>query len=1362
MATDRKRRFSFDRKHWVILFCLASLLSLALAYLFVYIPSNEKYLNERRFNAMQRIETNIEAKESNTYKLIESLTISLGDVAINPDSLKNFLKKSFSESQPLVFDHVISADSLMAMDSETVINEIPVNKMDAIHNDGNIQFTFIRKDSGRQIGLVMNYTVDRFFSPLLQGAGFDEFVVVLSGDIIYESFPSGLNGSNFDTLTHINKYLVGANSKKLSIANLDYQAFIQPFSLGKLNRDCFVLGLVKYEKYQTERTQLPAREALFILTAGILILILLPWLKLFNMGAKDRLTIMDGALSFVVAMLLVSIIFMAFATLAPRYQKLTISEGMEDIAKKIEKRSTAYIADMKVKLESLDRLACSDSSFQRNIARILDSSKIKSGTKYSTGKEKENDTLNWQQKQSIFRLTKSLSIYQVFWLGTEDGVEKFNWNAADYNGPPTNYSKRGYYRKQKKPVEDYSIEQVISWTTGLFRTIISCRSKIDTTRIVCLSFPLLPVSKPVLPGGYSFAITDIDGEVLYHSVDVRNLNENFPDETSDPALIRSAIRSHSAHHIETRYKGSETRLFIRPVSFDGFRYWVLVSYDKNFEAAKDTGAFTFTLVMLLVFFLIVFLQMLIVVWVSAKKSRLNVFRLETDWIWPRPSQHKVYQFAFIYHIYIFLLLIGFYYLANFLGYFYMLVIAVTNASIFINFLYALHYRYEKRITLIRYKKRNILTLVVISFIISFFAIWHLWEDTQQVFLFLLFQLISIGLAVYSYNRFNKRISDRNKEKADLAKMGRAPFINSYARMAISRLIISSGLPVLFFYQYAYNNQQAAQAHFKQLNYARKIFGNDSLQNNSATNMVNFYTDNYWIKDSIYTLTSLEKSPVKKPDKIAGELLNSLRIYHTSYTRDIDAAAKNALSDASFVFNPILGTLKRNASFSTDVQIPTGQIFRISSKKIGFKYPFLFDSISSALYWILLILSILALYPAIRRVIQQIFALDVPCETTTETLANKILNLSAGNKLNYLTGLPGSMKMGFLNAATSPEKRLVIDLFEIPDKNLVWSDSKMIIFNHFEYILYNKDACIKVLTLLEKILVSKEKPAIIIASTVHTDRAIQLIAKLFNDDKTHNPENVQDRFQVLLGHFNAIILPLKATDHGELDDWEKANQQKWMKEEFNVSPFIERLRLPLKETYFRKKEEKEEVQYSENRIIKFWQKGIYEIREWFDDSGAENGQKAIWSLQNISGIFYHHIWQSLSPDERYLVYDLAEEGLVNQTNKYHLSMLIQKGVVKRKEQFGQLELMNDSFRDFILISVNKAEALQIKDELKASGSWSELKTPIMLVVIGILVILIASQQEAFSTIIGYMTAIAALIPTLNALFSLVKPAAPAKT
>lgn len=1357
MATDRKRRFSFDRKHWVILFCLASLLSLALAYLFVYIPSNEKYLNERRFNAMQRIGTNIEAKETNTYKLIESLTIALGDEEINPDSLKYYLKKGFSESQPLVFDHIITADSLRGKGSDSAINEIPINKMDAIHKDGYIQFTFIRKDSARLNGLVMNYTVDRFFTPLLQGAGLDEFVVVLNGDIIYESFPSGLNGSNFDTLTHINKYLVGANSKKLSIANLDYQAFIQPFSLGKIKRDCFIMGLVKYEKYQTERTQLPAREALLILTAGILILILLPWLKLFNMGARDRLTIMDGALSFVVAMLLVSIIFMAFATLAPRYQKLTISKGMEDIAKKIENRSSAYITEMKVKLDSIDMLACSDSSLRRNIARILDSSKIKSGTNYSTGKERKNDTLTWQQKQSIFRLTKSLSIYQIFWLGTEDGIEKFNWNAADYNGPPTNFSKRSYYKKQRNPTEDYSIEQVISWTTGLFRTIISSRSKIDTSRIACLSFPLLPLNKPVLPGGYSFAITDINGEVLYHSVDVLNLNENFPDETSDQGFIRSAIRSHSAHHFETRYKGSETMVFVRPVSFDGFRYWVLVTYDKNFEAAKDTGAFTFTLVMLLVFFLIVFLQMLIVVWVSAKKSRLNVFRLETDWIWPRPSQHKVYQFASIHHVYIFVLLIGFYYLANFLGYFYMLIIAVTNASIFINFLYALHYKYENRVTLIRYKKRNILALIIISLITSFFAFWHLWEDTQQVLLFLLFQIISIDLAVSSYARFNKRISDRNKEKADLAKLGRAPFINSYARMAISRLIISSGLPVLFFYQYAYNNQQAAQAHYKQLNYAWKVFGNDSLQNKSAINMTNFYTDNYWIKDSISSKNNLERKPVKKPDKIAGELLNGLRIYHTSYSRDIDAAAKNAISDASFTFNPILGKLKRNASFSTDVKIPTGQFFRISSNKIGFKYPFLFDSISSALYWILLLLSILGLYLLIRRVIQQIFALDVPCETTTEALAKKILNLSAGNKLSYLTGLPGSMKMGFLNAATNPEKRLVIDLFEIPQEKLVWNDSNIIILNHFEYILFNKEACIKVLTLLEKILVSKEKPAIIIASTVHTDRAIQLISKLFSDDKTQIQENVQDRYQVLLGHFNAIILPLKATDQGELDDWEKANQQKWMKDEFSVSPFIERLRLPLKETYFRKKEEKDKIHYSKIRIIKFLQLKLHEVKEWFDDSGSENGQKAIWSLQNISGIFYHHIWQSLSPDERYLVYDLAEEGLVNQTNKYHLSMLIQKGVVKRKEQFGQLELMNDSFKDFILISVNKEEALQIKDELKASGSWSELKTPIMLLVIGILIILIASQQEAFSTIIGYMTAIAALIPTLNALFSIVKPA-----
>jgi hypothetical protein len=160
--------------------------------------------------------------------------------------------------------------------------------------------------------------------------------------------------------------------------------------------------------------------------------------------------------------------------------------------------------------------------------------------------------------------------------------------------------------------------------------------------------------------------------------------------------------------------------------------------------------------------------------------------------------------------------------------------------------------------------------------------------------------------------------------------------------------------------------------------------------------------------------------------------------------------------------------------------------------------------------------------------------------------------------------------------------------------------------------------------------------------------------------------------------------------------------------------------------------------------------------WFDESKSEHNERLTWSIQNMAEPFYHHIWESLCPEERFLIYDLAEEGLVNQTNKYHLSMLIQKGLIIRKELNGQPELMNDSFRSFVISSVDRAEALELQYEVKGTGSWSDLGRPLTLVTLGILAILLISQKQAYASVFGFLTAIGAAIPTLNTIFSVVKP------
>src|SRR4029078_5006091 len=68
----------------------------------------------------------------------------------------------------------------------------------------------------------------------------------------------------------------------------------------------------------------------------------------------------------------------------------------------------------------------------------------------------------------------------------------------------------------------------------------------------------------------------------------------------------------------------------------------------------------------------------------------------------------------------------------------------------------------------------------------------------------------------------------------------------------------------------------------------------------------------------------------------------------------------------------------------------------------------------------------------------------------------------------------------------------------------------------------------------------------------------------------------------------------------------------------------------------------------------------------------------------SHYFYMYMWQSLTKEEKFLLYDLAEDGLVNPFDDYNLILLISKGLVIRED--GIRKIFNNGFRNFILTAI----------------------------------------------------------------------------
>ena len=118
-------------------------------------------------------------------------------------------------------------------------------------------------------------------------------------------------------------------------------------------------------------------------------------------------------------------------------------------------------------------------------------------------------------------------------------------------------------------------------------------------------------------------------------------------------------------------------------------------------------------------------------------------------------------------------------------------------------------------------------------------------------------------------------------------------------------------------------------------------------------------------------------------------------------------------------------------------------------------------------------------------------------------------------------------------------------------------------------------------------------------------------------------------------------------------------------------------------------------------------------------------------------------------EKYVLYDLADDGLVNPRNTRVITKLLNKGLIIYTDK---LRIMNESFRDFVKTGLNPEEAVELELEAKAGGIWNKFRNPILIILVAIVVFLSITQRESISNLVSFAGPIIALIPVLVRAFS----------
>lgn len=1363
-------KFSLPHRNYATIFLtILFVVFLGVVYFLVYIPQNEKRLQQQRFLSLQNIDRNIHEKIDNSLALIDNLLQKQTSVEyirhLRLTSANHFSLSLPNKKQSGSLGLGQVTDSMSAVSINDSVQQIKL-------------LSYKKTNSGSDT-ISITYSFAQFFDKLLPKNVFEEYVVFHEGQPIYTTARSGLAHLR-DTILKKNNADPSSGVKTCMIDGIEYKLFLHPIS-PIWGEEITIAGLVSDTRYQNERKKLPVEIVLLLITILLAMIIAFPLIKLYHMGNKDRLKLTDAVAIIVSSMLLMSFLFFAFFKYnRPLRPNANETDPKDHLANQISRTFQQELEGAYQHLCSIDSLVSVYPALFKDV-----NSKTSTPQKFGTaaaGAAANSDSI---AREKIRQWRFDSTVRLMLWLD-ENGHEQANWTGDSINAPHGNYQKRAYFRfiREGKPyylndntAQPYYLDQVISRIDGRFTSVVSIPSKTKQAAVAAIAFRLKSLHQPLLTPGYQFAVIDRNGKVLYHSDPDRNLNEDLETELSGQNKLRSALEARVKDAFTTKYFGKSYNILVKPINH--LPYSVVIFSDLGYLETREMSIYSFTISMFLLLCLFFVVQLLTVFLVSAKRSFFKKQSYNTSWVAPKISSHHQYNLATIANLFIIILAVFFFRKSTFLAYVFILLFSVAFISFFLNALFAKDYGNQMTADtankLEHHKNRNfkitaIRSLVVLMIVLQVTAFFVL--DLPSIGTLLLYEglVVLMGALVYFFGE-----SLLNKVKSGrLSKPIRYHwnYTKSFSLMALTRLIITSGIPVAFFYLSAYNYEQNINVRYRQLQYVNQLL--NRLDSSSIQQLANgkpvtgIYNDSLWVREFSLLLDTTKSSPSKE-DSLTARILDGFRFNFTDIAVNGDKFSSPFASDTSFFYNPLLKIACKDTNATTTYRrthlAPPNKYLSITSAGLNYRLPRLFEMDGypkGFLFWLLLVTALTGFYFIVHNILSKLFCLRLPDLSLYRALDEKIMSDQRTNNLLFVMGLPGSGKLTrikekirngeikyvdyqkneiqlvYEEVDTTNNNVCVVDLLTIPDSGEekerdAWNSSvskfitdkyKLVIVNHFEYNIQDSVTNRIKLNFLERLML-ENKAKIIILSTIHPVAFLDSVTELAAADKSVPGQDLE-RWHVLFGHFRMVILPLR----------------KETKDQPLQTTTIPALSRECEETHFLNKIKAGLFDVS-NELI--------EKKEMPERERFYKADELIFTLQISSHYFYMYIWQSLTKEEKFLLYDLAEDNLVNSFDDYNLNLLIAKGVVKRRN--GTLGLFNKGFRNFILTAIGNSEAMKIKNRIKDNGKWGSLRTPLMIMMVAILLFLLASEEEAYSRLLTYVAALGAGIPAVLKIFSL---------
>jgi len=1296
-------------------------------YYFYFVQHKENQFHSKAFRVIENLGENVKKKHKNYFSNVNKalLHITKYNGGINGyDEVS--LKKRFTEFDVPEEIQIIEIQKGVSLKTAKTQEEI----FDQVH-EGEIGMKINVNFSDTT--LFFKFKTSALFKNTLRKDFFKKFIVIeqqsTSGEghateyrlkLIHSDLPLIINHrvshEKLDTTFFSSGALSSTRLININFQNNKHNLYLTPVDMGN-GSTFYIGGIIEKEVFRRSTFGLGPLTFSIIIVILFLLILVLPFLKLRLISEDERLNTSDAIFSFMALVIGSAFIFLLMLSWQSREKRSTAYQRdiLFNYTEHIEQNLKKEIEKSLTLLDRFDSIPKNTDTFPE----FNSGSETISMTKfnyYATLRNRISSPEFKYDRQIINCKPKGKTA--VFWTN-KNGDQLIKWSTQT-NTPRVNVGTRDYFKKviNNNLWNDASLSEhpfymhaILSMTDGKYYMMFSKESNDSTSytelpdkfktdiqknetdadllkpEVVVLARNLSSLKNLPLPSNVSFMLTDHRGEVLYHQTESKILQENLLNETGFNKQLNSALQSHIDTLFTEDYDGIKQTFYIKPV---GELPIFLVTYlNAEYERITDIQSLGLSSLLYSIFIFMLLIQIGIFVIINQNsQSKTAGKNLLFGWIWPDKQKYKIYKAL---SIYIMLsIVICFYFKLNS-----NIFILLSYFSLMAAFVIVILNWFENIGGLMKSPKNLYYLLAIIIFNIVLILDPLNSGLPKRVYIgYFLFLTITIVLLFLI-----KYLLQKKKDVTDTM------IIKSY-NLFIFVLILSLGLfPIISFYSKSYNLEKELYLRSMQLSLAKNMANISSqpsdliLANQLNEPIISISDTSRYIKFSPGYIKTTDSSNTLLTNS-EYRLIKQLR-----YTYDT-----NMFNSGSIDFLQVDDTRPFNWNTHNDTSLLFDKKYVYKSTPMQFKILPADMTLKNNYAYVIFIFAgfIIFCFITVRLILywsEKTFLLGLPHKKNKDEFEMVLKSF----KFIYLISLPYSGVKKYLYHYD--ENAHIIPIREWDQFNFIKNHlNKIREKQPKNVILYDSDTfterLIKAKTNLIAALINlmNEKDnsvkKLILVSNTHPSYKVNKFKKDKKEDST-----ILDQYMNILGNFKRVFFP------------------------FGFKP-----------------EKSEEDQKLYHLTLECMYEDTEAWENWKKNQLPENDKEAaMLNIQSLSQIQFFSIWNGLEIREQYLIYDLAQDGLVNYRNIKVVDNLIYKGILKYDNL--QLKLFNDSFQNFVLTNIDKEESLRIERDAKRSGNWSNLQLPFIMVIFALFAFLFVTQQEIFNDIIAWLGTALISLPLL---------------